>query len=102
MPEEKKQVQLKVVVDDAVATGHYANFANILHNPTEFVIDFGRVVPGREEVKILTRVITTPFHAKQIFLALQNNLALYEKNFGEIRGDYGQPVPTPTGRTGVN
>lgn len=101
MAEEKKPVQLKIVVDEQVATGHYVNFANILHNPTEFVIDFGRVVPGREEVKVLTRVITNPFHAKQIFLALQNNLALYEKNFGEIRGNYDQAAAVP-GRDGVN
>ena len=101
MAEEKKPAQLKIVVDEQVATGHYANFANILHNPTEFVIDFGRVVPGREDVRIMTRVITTPFHAKQILLALQNNVALYEKNFGEIRGDWGGTTP-PTGPRGIN
>jgi len=97
MTEEKKNVKLRVVVDDDVALGHYVNFANILHNPTEFVIDFGRVVPGKEEAKILTRVITTPLHAKQILHALQNNVAIYEKNFGEIR-----TVPADPGAPGAS
>jgi hypothetical protein len=93
MADERKPVQLRIVVDDAVANGQYINFANIFHNPTEFVIDFALVLPGREEVKVLSRVITNPFHAKQILGALQNNIALYEKNFGEIRGDFAPKGP---------
>ena len=44
---------MKVTIDEATAGGLYANFANILHNPTEFVFDFGRVVPGRADVKVV-------------------------------------------------
>ena len=44
---DEKPVPVKVTIDETTAEGHYVNFANILHNPTEFVLDFGRVVPGR-------------------------------------------------------
>ena len=61
---DAKPVPVKVTIDEATAEGHYVNFANILHNPTEFVLDFGRVVPGRPDVKVVSRILTTPYHAQ--------------------------------------
>lgn len=90
---DAKPMPVKVTIDDATAEGRYINFANILHNPTEFVLDFGRVVPGRADVKVLCRVLTTPFHAKQLLRALQQNIEIYERSYGEIRADYPQPMP---------
>jgi len=78
---------IRIVLDDAVAQGEYVNFANIIHSPSEFVIDLGRVVPGRAEVKVYSRVIMTPLHAKQLLEALGHNISLYESKFGEIRVD---------------
>jgi hypothetical protein len=89
---DPKTGSFQVSIDDATAEGQYVNFANILHNPTEFVIDFGRVVPGRTDVKVMSRVLTTPFHAKQFLRALQQNIDLYERSYGEIRVDF--PAPT--------
>jgi len=43
-------------------------------------------VPGKPEVKILTRVLTTPLHAKQLCRALAQNIEQYEKTYGEISG----------------
>jgi hypothetical protein len=79
---------LQFSIDDAVANGVYANFANIIHNPAEFVIDFGRAVPGRNDVRVLSRVLLTPVHVKQLLNALTQNVALYEKSFGIIRTDF--------------
>jgi hypothetical protein len=81
---QEKPVQLKMTIDEPTSAGHYVNFANILHNPTEFVFDFGRVVPGRPDVKIFARILTTPVHAKQFLKALQQNIGLYEAQFGAI------------------
>jgi len=92
---EPKPLPLKVTIDETTAQGHYANFANILHSPTEFVLDFGRVVPGRADVKIVCRVLTTPFHAKQLARALQQNIEIYERNYGEIRAEF-PPALTET------
>ena len=90
-----KPVSVNVTIDETTAEGQYVNFANILHNPTEFVIDFGRIVPGRPDVKILSRVLTTPFHAKQLVRALQQNVEIYERTYGEIRLDF--PAPPAEG-----
>ena len=88
---DAKPVSVKVTIDESTAEGQYVNFANILHNPTEFVIDFGRMVPGRNDVKVLSRVLMTPFHAKQLARALQQNLEIYEKSYGEIRAEFPSP-----------
>jgi hypothetical protein len=96
---DSKPVSVKVTIDDATADGQYVNFANILHNPTEFVIDFGRVVPGRPDVKVMARVLTTPYHAKQLARALQQNIEIYERNYGEIRADFPNPALDATDTT---
>jgi hypothetical protein len=87
--QQQQQQTIRIVIDEQVAQGEYVNFANIIHSPSEFVIDLGRVVPGRNDVKIYSRVILTPLHAKQLLEALGHNLALFEQKFGEIRGDAG-------------
>ena len=84
---------LQFSMDDSVASGVYANFVNIIHNPAEFVLDFGRVVPGRQDVRILSRVLTSPVHAKQFLKALAQNIEIYEKSFGPIRVDFEPPRP---------
>ncbi|MEP6800675.1 MAG: DUF3467 domain-containing protein [Acidobacteriota bacterium] len=93
---DEKPVSVKVTIDEATAEGQYVNFANILHNPTEFVIDFGRIVPGRPDVKVMSRVFTTPFHAKQLARALAQNVEIYERNYGEIRSEFPAPLPAAT------
>jgi hypothetical protein len=96
---DPKPVPVKVTIDDTTSQGHYVNFANILHNPTEFVMDFGRVVPGRPDVKVLSRILTTPYHAKQLLRALQQNVEMYERSYGEIRSDFQPPAVEPTDTT---
>ena len=85
MSEQQDPQTIRITLDDATAQGEYINFANIIHSPSEFVIDLGRIVPGRPDVKIYSRVIMTPLHAKQLLQAIAHNIGLYEQKFGEIR-----------------
>ena len=89
--EQQQPQQIRITLDDNVAQGEYINFANIIHSPSEFVIDLGRIVPGRPDVKIYSRAIMTPLHAKQLLEALAHNISLYEQKFGEIRLEGVQP-----------
>jgi len=79
-----KDGEIKIVVSDQQALGTYANFASIVHNFAEFIIDFGRIVPGREDVHVVSRVVMTPVHVKQLLRALTENVTIYERNFGPI------------------
>jgi hypothetical protein len=78
---------IRITLDDNIAQGEYINFANIIHSPSEFVIDLGRMVPGRTDVKVYSRVIMSPLHAKQLLEVLGQNIGIYESKFGEIRID---------------
>jgi hypothetical protein len=91
MPDEQQPPQtIRISLDDQTAQGQYVNFANIIHSPSEFVIDLGRIVPGRNDVKVYSRVIMTPLHAKQLLEALAQNISLFEQKFGEIKVDAAQ------------
>ena len=79
------QQQINIKLDEKVAEGVYANFFMISNTQSEYVIDCGRIVPGLPDVKIYTRVMTTPIHAKQLLMTLQQNIDQYEKQFGEIK-----------------
>ena len=83
--DEQPPQTLRIVLDDAIAQGEYVNFANIIHSTSEFVIDLGRIMPGRTDVKVYSRVIMTPLHAKQFLEALAQNISIYEQKYGEIR-----------------
>lgn len=86
---------IRITLDDATAQGEYINFANIIHSPSEFVIDLGRMMPGRTDVKVFSRIIMTPLHTKQLLEALAQNISLFEQKFGEIRLDIGDMAFSP-------
>lgn len=87
MDEEQQQPSIRIILDEQIAQGEYVNFANIIHSPSEFVVDLGRLMPGRPEVKVRSRVILTPLHAKQLLHALAQNISMFEEKYGEIRID---------------
>lgn len=66
-------------------TAVYANLAFISHTPAEMVIDFAQVLPRTPRGQIQSRVIMSPMHAKMLQRALSQNIANYERQFGEIR-----------------
>lgn len=72
--------------------GTYCNVATIKHTTREFILDF---VLGVDNLHTLvSRVITSPAHAKQLAEVLTQNIAQYEKRFGEIDTSKGQTVVT--------
>src|SRR5438034_2177554 len=91
--DQQQPQTIRITLDDAVAQGEYINFANIIHSPSEFVIDLGRIVPGRPDVKIYNRAIMTPLQAKQLLEALAHNISHYEQKCIEIRLEFAQAFP---------
>lgn len=81
---ENKKQELKIELTPEVAAGHYANLAVISHSPNEFFIDFVAVAPNMPQAKVQSRIIMTPENAKNLLMALGDNIQRYEKTFGEI------------------
>jgi hypothetical protein len=63
----------------------YANVAFISHTPAEVVLDFAQVLPRMPRGSVQARIIMSPMHAKMLQQALAQNIANYERQFGEIR-----------------
>jgi len=80
-------VSLQGRIDNETAEGIYSNIASIMFNRSEFYVDFGRLVPGKQEVKVHARIITSPAHAKDLARVLSQNIQQYEEKFGPIPGD---------------
>ena len=76
--------QLQIEVAPEVAPGVYSNFAIISHTSSEFVVDLAAMMPGVPKVTVRSRVILAPEHAKRLAMALQENIAKYEQEFGKI------------------
>ncbi|MCF7858962.1 MAG: DUF3467 domain-containing protein [Candidatus Cloacimonetes bacterium] len=83
MSQQKKQ-KLNIKLDEQIGEGIYSNFCMITNSPSEFILDFGRIVPGLPTAKIYSRIMTTPQHAKQFLKTLQQNITNFEKKHGEI------------------
>jgi hypothetical protein len=73
------QVELPASLDAV-----YSNLVIIQHSPSEFVLDFARVLPNMPAARVGARVVMTPMHAKLLLRALQENIERFEAQFGPI------------------
>jgi len=90
MEEKKNQNQISIELKEDVAQGIYSNLAIITHSPSEFIVDFIRVMPGIPKAEVKSRIILTPEHAKRLLHALKDNIAKYESVHGAIKHSEGQ------------
>jgi len=83
MANENKQ-QLQIELPKEEVSGRYVNMAMIAHGPDEFFIDMILRGPNMPQARVQSRIIMTPTHAKELLMALQENVKRYEQNFGTI------------------
>lgn len=82
---ENNSQQLQFNLDPEVAKGVYANLALITHSSSDFILDFATMLPGLPKANVGSRVIMAPEHAKRLLMALNENIAKYEQQFGKIQ-----------------
>jgi hypothetical protein len=87
---ELKPQKLNIEIGEKEAEGIYSNMVMIAHSPTEFILDFARIMPGLPKTRVQARIIMTPAHAKLLHKTLEENLKKFESKFGEIK-IYGGP-----------
>ena len=81
---DPKQQRLNVELGEKESEGIYSNLALISHSPSEFIIDFARVMPGVQKTKVYARVVMTPRNAKLLLRAMGEHLKRFETQYGEI------------------
>ncbi|MFM2225889.1 MAG: hypothetical protein RJA07_2091 [Bacteroidota bacterium] len=91
---EMQEGQINIELTDEIAEGIYSNLAIITHSPSEFIIDFVKIVPGVPKAKVKSRIILTPQHAKRLMHALTDNIKKFEAQHGMIK-DTEMPPPLP-------
>ena len=92
---KKNPNQMNIELKEDVAEGVYSNLAIITHSPTEFVVDFIRIMPGIPKAQVKSRIILTPEHAKRLMMAMKDNIEKYESVHGPIKssGNGNQGIP---------
>ena len=85
MDDNKKKDGLNIELSEEVAQGSYSNLAIINHSPSEFVLDFTRILPGVPKAKVHSRIIMAPPHAKTFLKALNDNVSKFESKHGKIK-----------------
>jgi len=97
---QKPPRQIAVELGEKESEGIYSNLALITHSPSEFFIDFARVMPGVKKTKVYARIVMTPPNVKMLLNALQQNIKKFEDRFGKINihGKEGQEIGFQTGR----
>ena len=83
--EKQNQQQLQIEVPADQMQGRYANLAVITHSPNDFFLDMILMAPNTPKARVQSRIIMTPENAKQLLIALNENISRYEKAFGEIK-----------------
>lgn len=90
-----EEQKININLSPEVAEGSYSNLAIVAHSPSEFVVDFVRMMPGQKSANVQSRIIMTPENTKKLLFALQENISKYEKQFGTIKLN-GTPAPGST------
>lgn len=85
MSNDQQPNQINIEITEEMAEGQYANLAIITHSHAEFVIDFVNVMPGAPKSKVKSRMVMTPFHAKRLMKALNENVHKFEEVNGLIK-----------------
>ncbi|ASB49796.1 MULTISPECIES: DUF3467 domain-containing protein [Marinilabiliaceae] len=97
MEDTKKKPQLKIELNEEIGQGIYSNLAIISHSPSEFVLDFVRVMPGVPKAQVKSRIVLTPEHAKRLLHALKDNINRFEQQHGPIKNIEPQGGVNPMG-----
>lgn len=82
---KQQQRRINVELGEKESEGIYSNLALISHSPSEFIIDFARVMPGVQKTKVYARIVMTPAHARMLLSALEENIKKFEGQFGAIK-----------------
>jgi len=80
---ERLEIPVEVHAKEEDLQGNYCNVALIKHTPREFAFDF--LLRFDNYSTLVSRVITSPEHAKEIHDVLGKNITRYEETFGKIK-----------------
>ena len=91
-PGAKGSRKVNIEISEEIRRGCYANRLIVSHTSEEFVLDFVSDLPPRPQ--IVSRIVTSPSHAKEIVRAIEANVSRFEARHGTILSHRDTPPPT--------
>lgn len=85
MANGEKKNEIKIA--DNIPGAEYANAMQVNHNRDEFFLNFFSI--SGPSGRVTGKIVTSPGHMKRMIAAMNENLAKYEKQFGEIKENVG-------------
>jgi len=82
---EEPKPKLNIELGEKEAEGIYSNLVLISHSPSEFIIDFARMLPGQPKARVFSRIVMTPPNAKALLETLKRNMDMYEEKHGAVK-----------------
>jgi hypothetical protein len=83
--QNQQQKKLNVELGEKEAEGIYSNLVLIAHSPSEFILDFARILPASPKAKVFSRIVMTPSSAKALLDLLERNLKGFEEKHGKVK-----------------
>ena len=80
-PEQPEAPDIQIQIPESIAAGEYANFFQVRFSPVEMVLDFGRLIPDLNEIRLVSRVLMHPAQGKLLVQTLEANITAYEQHF---------------------
>ncbi|MDA8039849.1 MAG: DUF3467 domain-containing protein [Actinomycetota bacterium] len=108
--QEPPQIEMEVIVPEAMSAGIYANGLGTWYNATDFTLDFFVHLPAtsnedesgnmhvRAPVQVVARVKIPPPIIFRVIQELNTAMTEYERQFGAITS-LGDPIPPPFDET---
>lgn len=100
-----RRARVAVPVPDAAGSAaaarptRYANTLEVGFNAFEFLLDLGHMFGPDPEGVMHTRIVTTPFFARDFLSVLAHSVGEYETAFGAIQERFGSPEAMPPERS---
>ena len=80
-PIQTQPIQIKAADEDL--KGRFSNTTQITQQEEHFILDFFLLAPPAGQ--LVSRIITTPAHMKALKIVIDEQLKIYEENFGKVK-----------------
>ena len=70
--------------NDSSLESRYSNYVEVGFNAFEFLVEFGQFYSGSKQPHAHTKIVMSPYYAKDLLETLQKSVLQYEDNYGAV------------------
>lgn len=81
--------------NDSGLESRYSNYFEVGFNAFEFLVEFGQSYPETEQPRAHTKIVMSPYYAKDLLATLQKSVLQYEGSYGAVVNTEMAATPSP-------